>query len=227
MKKRGGLLRTAELDAETLRALRRRGPDGGAAFLTLRSRGAHKRRMSHAHAHARDASSTTRLTIDGVPTRVSLHVARRREHGATLEQHLPFLAIGTEITDEQGRAGRIARVGIALDRGVPKIVLELDYHEEQSGRSGRDRDSTIGYDQRPLTAPSVAAREATDSHKRRIRRDDTNRDATLIYEAQEEAMLALREGEPARTSLWARLVSPFAGLYALLVAMFAPPARRS
>jgi hypothetical protein len=183
--------------------------------------------MSHAHAqaHARDASGTTRLTIDGVPSRVSLHVARRREHGATLEQHLPFLAIGTEVTDEQGRAGRIARVGVALDRGVPKLVLELDYYEAQAAR-GRERDSTIGYDQRPPTADAAAAREATDSHKRRIRRDDTNRDATLIYEAQEEAMLALREG-PSAPSLWGRLVSPLAALYALLVAMFAPPARRS
>lgn len=101
------------------------------------------------------SDGTTRLSISGVPSRVALRVAERREGHATLEQRLPFLAIGTEIADEDGRTGRIARVAVALERGVPKLVLELDYDVRPVRVRG---DQTISYDQRassPDLRPTV------------------------------------------------------------------------
>lgn len=99
-------------------------------------------------------SDTTRLAISGVRPRIALRVASRRDQHATLEQKLPFLAIGTEVSDENGQTGRIERVGLALEGGVPKIVLELAYDilpvRPSSPPGRRERgDQTISYDQRP------------------------------------------------------------------------------
>jgi hypothetical protein len=91
---------------------------------------------------------TTRLSISGVRSRVAVRVAERRDRQVTVEQHLPFLAIGTEIADENGRTGRIARVAVALERGVPKLVLELSYDAAPT-RARRDETISYGQDQRP------------------------------------------------------------------------------
>lgn len=91
---------------------------------------------------------TTRLSISGVRSRVALRVSERRDRQVTVEQKLPFLAIGTEVADENGRTGRIARVAVALERGVPKLVLELAYDAVPS-RARRDETISYGQDQRP------------------------------------------------------------------------------
>ena len=112
-------------------------------------------------------SDTTRLAISGVPSRIALRVAERRETSATLEQRLPFLAIGTEVADENGRTGRIARVAVALEGGVPKIVLELAYDalplrpSTPPGARVR-RDETISYDQRPTVPEPLRALRSPD-----------------------------------------------------------------
>lgn len=105
-------------------------------------------------------TDTTRLAISGVASRVALRVASRRDGGATLEQRLPFLAIGTEVADDEGRTGRIARVAVALEGGVPKLVLELAYDalplraSSPPGARAR-RDETVSFDQRPTVPEPI------------------------------------------------------------------------
>jgi hypothetical protein len=136
------------------------------------------------------AGERARLSIKGVGTPVGLRVARRRQGCVTLVQELPFLELGTEVQDENGRTGKIARVAVSIDRGVPKLVIELAYDETRYGdsippgppavktpaASGRERDQTIGYDQRP-TMPDLPRTV-------RMVRDETNRELTLAFRTQ-------------------------------------------
>lgn len=100
---------------------------------------------------------TTRLAISGVRSRVALRVSRRQDQRVTVEQKLPFLAIGTQIADERGQTGRIERVGVSFEGGVPKLVLELAYDVLPVLAS-----STVAVGAHPSTPPSA-----------RVRRDET------------------------------------------------------
>jgi hypothetical protein len=157
-------------------------------------------------------SDTTRLSISGVSSRVALRVAQRQEQRATLEQRLPFLAIGTEVADDEGRTGRIARVNVALEGGVPKLVLELAYDAKPlrastpPGARAR-RDETISYE-RP-TSPEPL---------RRLRIDEADR-SLPARPAPAGAPTALafplenRRNPSPRTRSWlAWLLSPFTGI---------------
>lgn len=129
-----------------------------------------------------DVLGTTRLSISGVKSTVAVRVAQRRDARVTVEQRLPFLAIGTEVADERGQTGRIERVGVALEGGVPKLVLELAYDvlPRPSTPSGRRGDQTISYERptipepiRPVRAeaqgePAPTARTAASSHPLRV-----------------------------------------------------------
>ncbi len=108
-----------------------------------------------------DVLGTTRLSISGVKPTVAVRVAQRRDSRVTVEQRLPFLAIGTEIADERGQTGRIERVGVALEGGVPKLVLELAYDvlPRPSTPPGRRGDQTISYE-RPTVPEPLRARRA-------------------------------------------------------------------
>lgn len=150
------------------------------------------------------AGERARLSIKGVASPVGLRVARRREGQVTLVQELPFLALGNEVKDDRGRTGKIARVAVSIDQGVPKLVIELAYDAAQQddrpsgppavktparARSERERDQTIGYDERP-TLPDLpgSARltrtESSSSDIGRERRDDTNRELTLAFRTE-------------------------------------------
>lgn len=102
-----------------------------------------------------DVLGTTRLSISGVKSTVAVRVANRRDARVTVEQRLPFLAIGTEVADERGQTGRIERVGVALEGGVPKLVLELAYDvlPRASVPPGRRGDQTISYERPTLPEP--------------------------------------------------------------------------
>ena len=124
------------------------------------------------HNQGMDAQQTdaprARLSIEGVRERVTARVRSRRDGGMVVEQELPFLSVGRAVRGEDGRAAKIARIGLAMERGVPRIVLELDYDAEvPSGRSprppavrtARERDATIGYDERPRAVRLEELRE--------------------------------------------------------------------
>ena len=153
-------------------------------------------------------AETARVSISGVRSPLAMRVAQRRDRGVTLEQSLPFLAIGTDVTSETGELGRIERVAVVLERGVPKIVLEVAYDRAPDRASMTSRpargDPTISYDQRPSQAP--AGRIDLDS-------------AQVAKVGHGERALAFpletRRPSPAlRPSGWlARLFAPLLGLF--------------
>ena len=98
-------------------------------------------------------TQTARVSIAGVPSRLALRVASTRDRRVTMEQRLPFLAIGTDVTSENGDRGRIERVGVVLEGGVPKIVLEVTYDAAVPARAAVRRDETVAYDRRSSAPP--------------------------------------------------------------------------
>jgi hypothetical protein len=156
-------------------------------------------------------SDTTRLAISGVSSRVALRVTERHGSRETLEQKLPFLTIGTEVADEQGRTGRIARVNVALEGGVPKLVLELAYDAVPLRASTppgarKRRDETISYERPTVPEPIRPLRiEAADRSQ-----------PTLTAGPKQPMALAFplenrRNPSPQTRSWLAWLLSPFTG----------------
>ncbi|UJR86578.1 hypothetical protein [Sandaracinus amylolyticus] len=114
------------------------------------------------------AGERARLRIAGVDRPIVTTVARRRDDALVVVQELPFLRVGSEVRDDDGRLARIVRVAVDVSRDqVPRLVLELAYEsedEDHEGGSGvveialdrdrdesrearRMRDATVGYEQ--------------------------------------------------------------------------------
>jgi hypothetical protein len=79
----------------------------------------------------------TRLYLVDVENPIVTKVAERHEGGMTCVQELPFLRIESLVEDDRGRKARIARVSVAVEKNVPKLVIELAYDDEDD-----DDDST-------------------------------------------------------------------------------------
>ena len=71
----------------------------------------------------------TRLYVEGVQSAITAAATRRRSDGMVVTQALPFLRLDTSVT-ESGRRARIARVAIAMDGDMPKLLLELLHEPE-------------------------------------------------------------------------------------------------
>lgn len=106
----------------------------------------------------------TRLFVEGVGTAITAEVTRRRSDRLVVAQALPFLRLDTPVVAEGGTRSRIARVAIAMEGDVPRLMLELA-HDEAPGldapRVGNEveREATL-----PGFTPGVSMRPArTDS----------------------------------------------------------------
>ena len=67
-----------------------------------------------------------RLFVDGVTAPITADIADKREDGMVVRQSLPFLRLDTEVTGDDGRRTRIARVRISMSGDVPSLELELE-----------------------------------------------------------------------------------------------------
>ena len=99
-------------------------------------------------------SERARIYVDGVPAAITANVENRRDDGLVVTQALPFLRLATPVTGDDGRRSRIARVTIAMDGDVPRLLLELLHDEEPAGPDAvRDEDTietwTPGVSTRP------------------------------------------------------------------------------
>ena len=167
--------------------------------------GAREARAADISTHER-----ARFYLDGVERAIVANVARRETHGLVIEQPLPFLRLDTPVRNESGEWSRISRVGLSLEGGVPRIVLELS-----------DRPS----DAPPSAAAVVTPTEDTDRHFTpgvSVRRART--DSTVPYDFEPERLAeaivvapklpSLPAPAPARRSLFARAMDWIASLFA-------------
>src|SRR5690606_31636225 len=71
----------------------------------------------------------TRLVVEGVGTAITAEVTRRRSDRLVVAQAVPFLRLDTPVTAEGGKRARIARVAIAMEGDVPRLMLELAHDD--------------------------------------------------------------------------------------------------
>ena len=89
---------------------------------------------------------TVRLLLDGVGSSIVAEVQSESDTELSVEQPLPFLAIGSAVMNENtSRRGHLEAVELKMDEATPKLVLSIGYEvEDASGApvgDGGDRDT--------------------------------------------------------------------------------------
>jgi len=89
---------------------------------------------------------TVRLLLDGVGSSIVAEVQSESDTELSVEQPLPFLAIGSSVMNEgSSRRGRLEAVELKMDEATPKLVLSIGYEvEDDSAASvgdGGERDT--------------------------------------------------------------------------------------
>jgi len=87
-----------------------------------------------------------RLLLDGIDSAIVAEVRSENETALSVEQRLPFLAIGSEVLNESaGRRGHLEAVELKMDEKTPKLVLSIGYEIEGATRTSTpisgDRDT--------------------------------------------------------------------------------------
>jgi hypothetical protein len=82
---------------------------------------------------------TVRLQLDGVGSQIVAEVQSQHETGLSVEQPLPFLAIGSAVLNETaGRRGHLEAVELKMDEKTPKLVLSIGYEVSDAARPDLD-----------------------------------------------------------------------------------------
>ena len=69
-----------------------------------------------------------RLQLDGIDTPILAELKSENEAGLTVEQAMPFLAIGSGMQNEStGRRGHLEAVELRMDEQTPRLVLSIGY----------------------------------------------------------------------------------------------------
>jgi hypothetical protein len=89
---------------------------------------------------------TVRLLLDGVGSSIVAEVQSESDTELSVEQPLPFLAIGSTVMNEgTSRRGHLEAVELKMDEATPKLVLSIGYEVEDdpetSGGDGGGRDT--------------------------------------------------------------------------------------
>ena len=138
---------------------------------------------------------TVRLQLDGVGSAIVAEIQSEAADVLTVEQPLPFLAIGSAMINETtGRRGHLEAVELEMDDETPKLVLSIGYEASDGSESyeveGAARDTM------PDTPPVIRA-----SHPVEPERDgDTPR--IVRYDCADEATPS--ESMPDRLRAYAR-----------------------
>ena len=175
----------------------------------------------------------TRLFVEGVGTAITAEVTRRRSDRLVVAQALPFLRLDTPVVAEGGKRARIARVAIAMEGDVPRLMLELAHDDAPpleapligtevereatlpgftpgvSMRPART-DSTVPYDFQPrVRAPRVVA----------VAEASTREEPTVTASVEPPRARAAASGsEP----WWTRLARKLSMLFAVLTRRAVP-----
>jgi hypothetical protein len=95
------------------------------------------------------------LQLDGVGAAITAEVQSETEDSQSVEQPLPFLAIGTGVLNEStGRRGHLEAVELKMEDRTPKLVLSIGY--ELEGATAHSHDELADRDTVPEDMPSAA-----------------------------------------------------------------------
>ena len=76
-----------------------------------------------------------RLQLDGIESPITAEIRSENEQSLTVEQPLPFLAIGSPMENEtSGRRGHLEAVELRMDERTPRLVLSIGYEDLRSER---------------------------------------------------------------------------------------------
>ncbi|MEZ4286969.1 MAG: PilZ domain-containing protein [Polyangiales bacterium] len=76
--------------------------------------------------------STVRLSLGDVNSAVVTDVVSSSGNGYTLEQPLPFLQLGSDVTDiDSGAPGKISDVAMRIANGIPHLVFQVEFANER------------------------------------------------------------------------------------------------
>lgn len=129
---------------------------------------------------------TVRLQLDGVDSAIVAELKSETESALTVEQPLPFLAIGAGMLNETaGRRGHLEAVELRMDEQTPKLVLSIGYEVPSGSNSGADEssDADAGRDTLPDEPPVIRASRPSEE----VRLHDTPRIVRYDMAAEEAA----------------------------------------
>lgn len=122
---------------------------------------------------------TVTLQLDGIDSTIVAELKSETDRSLTVEQPLPFLAIGSGMVNEcAGRRGHLEAVELRMDAKTPKLVLSIGYEVGGEGASASIVDT--GRDTMPDEPPIVRASRPSGE----VRTQDTPR--IVRYEKAEE-----------------------------------------
>jgi hypothetical protein len=97
---------------------------------------------------------TVRLLLDGVGSSIVAEIQSETDTELSVEQPLPFLAIGSAVTNEStSRRGHLEAVELKMDEVTPKLVLSIGY--ELEGASEASAGDEGGRDTLPEETPAA------------------------------------------------------------------------
>jgi hypothetical protein len=151
-----------------------------------------------------------RLQLDGVGSPIVAEVQAESDTELSVEQPLPFLAIGSVVQNESaGRRGHLEAIELKMDERTPKLVLSIAYEVESGSKAsvgdGESRDtlpdempsavqaSQRGREERMHDTPRIVrydpevepeARETTTDRLRAYAKSATNQLASTVGSAR-------------------------------------------
>jgi hypothetical protein len=97
---------------------------------------------------------TVRLLLDGVGSSIVAEVQSESDTELSVEQPLPFLAIGSAVMNEgTSRRGHLEAVELKMDEATPKLVLSIGYEVEDASETSAGDGG--GRDTLPEETPSA------------------------------------------------------------------------
>lgn len=102
---------------------------------------------------------TVRLQLDGVESPIVAELTSETDTQLSVEQSLPFLAIGSEVQNEStGRRGHLEEVELKFDDRTPKLVLSIGYETEVTAESASEEEASASEDLDRDTLPDDVSR---------------------------------------------------------------------
>lgn len=132
---------------------------------------------------------TVRLHLDGVGSQIVAEIQSEHATGLSVEQPLPFLAIGSTVLNETaGRRGHLEAVELKMDESTPKLVLSIGY-ELSDGAEAELGDGDVRDTLPDETLPSIRTHAAPEE----TREEDRPRIVRYDREAEEAPAESITE----------------------------------